>query len=158
MCVVLPVKIRTMALSSPSSSSSSPPGKKKSFAILVTGSPFPEVVKKHGDFTQRFLGLLSESEREERGRERGEEWDAFRVFEGESHGDLSKYDGIVVTGSKFDAHAQDQWILDLIGEIRACHEREQRILGVCFGHQVRRLSGQSIRPVNANQTSHSGSF
>ena len=104
------------------------------------------------------LGLLSESEREERGRERGEEWDAFRVFEGESHGDLSKYDGIDVTGSKFDAHAQDQWILDLIGEIRACHEREQRILGVCFGHQVRRLSGQSIRPVNANQTSHSGSF
>jgi len=116
------------------------PGGKK-YAILVCGDPVAPVLAKHGDFESRFVRLLSSEGGE------GEQWDAFRVFDGEVCADLASYDGVVVTGSKFDAHGDNPWILDLMRDLRECHRRQQRLLGVCFGHQVlaRALGGEVSR-------------
>ncbi|QDZ24080.1 class I glutamine amidotransferase [Chloropicon primus] len=113
---------------------------RRKYAILVTGEPLPEVMDKHGDFEKRFKRLLAEDGAEE-------SWDAFKVFRGERCVSLGDYDGVVVTGSKFDAHGQDAWIADLMADLRACHERRQRVLGICFGHQVlaRSLGGKVER-------------
>ena len=102
------------------------------YAVLVTGDPLAEVMESHGNFAECFERLLSD-------RDGGddERWDAYRVFEGERcPRNLGEYDGVVVTGSKFDAHGEDAWIIELMRELRECHERRQRVLGICFGHQV----------------------
>lgn len=44
--------------------------------------------------------------------------------------------GICVTGSKRDAYAKDEWNLKLQALLRTAFDRQQRILGICFGCQV----------------------
>ena len=72
---------------------------KRAHDAMVTGDPLAEVMESHGDFAECFERLLSD-------RDGGddERWDAYRVFEGERcPRNLGEYDGVVVTGSKFDA-------------------------------------------------------
>ena len=44
--------------------------------------------------------------------------------------------GIILTGSRHDAYATDEWNLKLRELIRTAHSRQQRILGHCFGCQI----------------------
>ena len=44
--------------------------------------------------------------------------------------------GIVITGSKHDAFADDAWIVKLRRCIREQAKLGQRILGICFGAQL----------------------
>lgn len=44
--------------------------------------------------------------------------------------------GICVTGSKHDAYAKNEWNLKLQKLLRTCFDRQQRILGICFGCQT----------------------
>ena len=46
------------------------------------------------------------------------------------------YDGVVVTGSRASAYADEPWIHDTREWVRTAHERGLPILGVCFGHQL----------------------
>jgi GMP synthase-like glutamine amidotransferase len=43
---------------------------------------------------------------------------------------------ICVTGSKHDAYAKDEWNLKLQELLRTAFDRQQRILGICFGCQT----------------------
>ena len=43
---------------------------------------------------------------------------------------------ICVTGSKHDAYAKNDWNLKLQKLLRTCFDRQQRILGICFGCQT----------------------
>eukprot|EP01026_Neomeris_dumetosa_P083968 TRINITY_DN9794_c0_g1_i14.p2 TRINITY_DN9794_c0_g1~~TRINITY_DN9794_c0_g1_i14.p2 ORF type:complete len:244 (-),score=40.46 TRINITY_DN9794_c0_g1_i14:1012-1677(-) len=65
-------------------------------------------------------------------------WDYFFVFEGQFPSDdqLSEYDAIIVTGSRYDSFADEPWIVKLKETLKGAHERKQRILGICFGHQL----------------------
>lgn len=71
-------------------------------------------------------------------REEGENWDLFRVVEGQFPNieDLDKYDGFVISGSPYDAYAHDLWILRLCFLLRTLDAMQKRVLGICFGHQV----------------------
>ena len=44
--------------------------------------------------------------------------------------------GLVITGSAADSFAQERWITKLRKSLTAASERRQRILAICFGHQL----------------------
>eukprot|EP00899_Mesostigma_viride_P006657 jgi/Mesvir1/15993/Mv08299-RA.1 len=119
-----PGRMHATAVSSPNYQAAA-----KRFAILVTGYPSPEIIQRFGDYGSMFEGLL---------RGENEIWDRFSVVEGvfPPLDALDSYDGFVVTGSKHDAHKNDEWIVRLRKLLADAHERRKRILGICFGHQV----------------------
>ncbi|KAI9767973.1 MAG: hypothetical protein M1840_005285 [Geoglossum simile] len=70
-------------------------------------------------------------------------WD---VVHTRSYPQLESLDGILVSGSRFNAFDDDPWILDLIDFISEAFARQARLIGVCFGHQIiARALGSDIR-------------
>ncbi|GAQ87834.1 Predicted glutamine synthetase [Klebsormidium nitens] len=120
-----------------STGQASAPGR---YAIFITGHASPYTEEKYGGYGQLLETLL---------REPGEEWERFVVLEGKfpTAEQLAKFDGFVLTGSRHDAHAGEPWILQLIDVLKEAFAKKQRILGVCFGHQVlcRALGGTTGR-------------
>lgn len=97
--------------------------------------------KAYGGYYNVFVAALGG------GAEEGEErWDCFRVIGGEfpAAEDLATYDGFVVSGSPRDAHGDEPWVRRLCALLRTLHAMRERVLGVCFGHQVlcRALGGR----------------
>ena len=97
------------------------------FVIFQTGDSSAYTRARYGTYGDLFLDLLKED---------GHHWEVVDVTRGEYPEDLPTYDGVVVTGSVADAHGRDPWILALNQCLAACHDRGQKILGVCFGHQA----------------------
>ncbi|KAI9369370.1 class I glutamine amidotransferase-like protein [Aspergillus egyptiacus] len=63
--------------------------------------------------------------------------------------EFDAFDGLLITGSVFDAHADNPWILDLLALLRTLWITRPafRFVGVCFGHQLlARLLGGTVGP------------
>ncbi|KAL3427508.1 glutamine amidotransferase-like protein C13C5.04-like protein 3 [Phlyctema vagabunda] len=63
--------------------------------------------------------------------------------------DVGGLDAVLLTGSKYDAHGDDEWILKLIDWIRTVWKKHphMRFSGVCFGHQILcRALGSTVEP------------
>ncbi|KAK0120427.1 hypothetical protein ONS96_010643 [Cadophora gregata f. sp. sojae] len=63
--------------------------------------------------------------------------------------DVGEIDAVLITGSKYDAHGDDEWILKLVQWIRAAWKKypDMRFSGVCFGHQILcRALGSKVEP------------
>ncbi|KAK7432150.1 hypothetical protein QQZ08_001442 [Neonectria magnoliae] len=63
------------------------------------------------------------------------------------------YDGLLITGSMYDAHADNPWILDLLQLLKELWTKRPdfRFTGVCFGHQLlSRLLGGTVGPSPTN--------
>ncbi|OAA53119.1 Glutamine amidotransferase type 1 [Akanthomyces lecanii RCEF 1005] len=59
------------------------------------------------------------------------------------------YHGLLITGSMFDAHGNNQWILDLLTLLKELwlSRPDFHFTGVCFGHQLlSRLLGGKVAP------------
>ncbi|KAG0582537.1 hypothetical protein M758_3G066700 [Ceratodon purpureus] len=114
--------------------------KPRRFAVLTTGHAAEYCVNKYGGYGPMFITMLSDP---------GEIWDEYFVVDGQfpSLEELQKYDGFVVTGSRHDAHADEEWIERLCGVLQRIHEMKKKSLCVCFGHQVvsRALGGKTGR-------------
>lgn len=110
------------------------------FAVLTTGHGAPYCEQKYGGYGPMFIKMLSDP---------GEEWDEYFVVEGQfpDPNELHKYDGFVVTGSRHDAHGNEEWIEKLCGVLQQLHDMKKKSLCVCFGHQVlsRALGGKTGR-------------
>ena len=104
-----------------------------SYAVLQCGEDSAYVRDAYGGYFNVFRALLEEG---------GERWRVYRAVRGElpTEAEAAGIDGFVVSGSCSDAHADDPWILALLGLIRRQHAAGKRVLGVCFGHQVRAIS------------------
>ncbi|KAM7508369.1 hypothetical protein LguiA_018822 [Lonicera macranthoides] len=104
------------------------------FAII---NQFSALVLRDSEYVKKVYGGYFNVFVEAFGEE-GERWDLFRVVEGEfpNKDDLQHYDGFVVSGSPYDAYANDSWILELCVLLQTLDSMQKKVLGICFGHQV----------------------
>ncbi|KAJ3687091.1 hypothetical protein LUZ61_016255 [Rhynchospora tenuis] len=112
----------------------------KTFGVLLCAEDSDFVKKTYGGYFGVFSGLLAEE---------GEDWRLYRAVRGElPRGDeIDQFDGFVVTGSCSDAHGNDAWILNLVDLLKNLVEKQKKVLGICFGHQIlcRALGGKTGR-------------
>lgn len=103
------------------------------FAVLLCAEDSEYVKKKYGGYFGVFVRMLAEE---------GETWDVFHVARGEfpDDDDVGSYDGYVITGSCNDAHGNDVWICKLIALLKQLDSLRKKVLGICFGHQVRAIT------------------
>ncbi|XP_042503048.1 gamma-glutamyl peptidase 3-like [Macadamia integrifolia] len=112
-------------------------GEQKRFCMLMAVRDSDYVKKVYGGYFNVFLKAFAE---------KGEQWDFFRVVDGEfpDMDDLHKYHGFVISGSPSDAYGNELWILKLCFLLETLDAMEKKVLGICFGHQVlcRALGGK----------------
>ena len=61
---------------------------------------------------------------------------AIRCFEGEALPEPEAFDGYVISGSRYSVYEDLPWIKSLQQFVVACWQRNVRMVGVCFGHQL----------------------
>jgi GMP synthase-like glutamine amidotransferase len=64
------------------------------------------------------------------------EIDVFVARDGQFPHDWAAYDAVVLTGSRADAFGDDAWVQRLREHISERLAAGQRLLGICFGHQL----------------------
>ncbi|ERN07122.1 hypothetical protein AMTR_s00019p00113820 [Amborella trichopoda] len=101
----------------------------KRFALLQACKDSDYVKKRYGGYFNVFFDAYGEE---------GQRWDLYRVVDGEfpETEELEKYEGFVITGSAFDAHGNELWILRLCLLLRTLNAMQKKVLGICFGLQV----------------------
>ena len=127
--------------------------KPKRYAIFICGPHLPNSV---GDYGDMFIRLLST-------KNDNIIFDKFIVYNSSSLPSFAHivtyYDGIFLTGSRFDAHSDDKWCVELRALIRSIYEYNLKehaevdktkiikMIGICFGHQLiaHALNGKSGR-------------
>ena len=70
------------------------------------------------------------------GVEPAPEFTIFNCREGEYPEDVHAYDCYITTGSKASVYDDEAWIKRLIEFIRELDEKQCKLIGICFGHQL----------------------
>ncbi|KAI9258506.1 class I glutamine amidotransferase-like protein [Sporodiniella umbellata] len=120
-------------------------------ALLVCDVPIPEVLEKSGNYREMFpkvFGLAAQNLQIQL------TWEFFDVVEEQNYPSpldiqQKKYDAIMITGSKHNAHDFDAWIVKLVEFVKTTQQayHDLKWVGICFGHQIiaRALGGISNR-------------
>jgi len=115
--------------------------------VLETDEPHPETQDRKGSFGQIFSEVFSKA---------GDNHDPPLGVETEMHYVVNDPDNghyghvpsaaeidpsitaILITGSMYDAHGSDPWILKLLDQLESLWKErpDMRFSGVCFGHQI----------------------
>ena len=95
--------------------------------ILQTGRTPEEMRDKHGDYDDLFRKLLGG---------RGFDFDTYPVLDGVFPNSPEDADGWLITGSRFGAYEDHDWIPPLEEFLRRTYAKGVPIIGVCFGHQI----------------------
>lgn len=105
-------------------------GDGRRYALLQAAKDSDYVKKFHGGYLNVFAAALGGE---------GEKWDVFHVVDGEfpAPDDLHRYEGFVVSGSPHDAYGSECWVQELCFLLQTLFAMKKKVLGVCFGHQVR---------------------
>jgi GMP synthase-like glutamine amidotransferase len=111
-------------------------------ALLVCDTPLPEVVEKYGDYTKQYALVFNKAASN---KDLAITWEFFDVVDAQEYPSLQeiknkKYDAIVVTGSKHNAHDNTPWILKLVDFLQTVQKEPYtqavKLVGICFGHQA----------------------
>ena len=88
-----------------------------------------DVAGAHGDYPELFAGLL---------RTGGLDADlvTYDLQEDGAPTDLGGHDGWIISGSISSAYDDEPWIRDLEDLCRTLLDRDEPVVGICFGHQV----------------------
>lgn len=105
--------------------------KQMKIGILQTGRTPEQLRQKHGDYNDMFISLLGG---------RGFEFETYPVLDGVFPKNTTQADGWLITGSRFSAYDDLQWIRRLKEFLREAYQKGVPIVGVCFGHQVLALA------------------
>lgn len=102
----------------------------KRFALLMAARDSDYVKANYGGYYNVFVAAYGDQ---------GERWDLFRVIDGEfpCSADICKYDAFIISGSPHDAYGDEPWVMELCGLLQKLDSMRKRVLGICFGHQVR---------------------
>jgi len=103
------------------------PTKKIRLGILQTGAVPEELADNYSDYNQLFVDLLGPGEFDYR------HW---AVLYGEKPDSIDAADAWLITGSKFGAYEDLDWIPPLEELIRQAYAADQPMVGICFGHQI----------------------
>ncbi len=97
--------------------------------ILQTGDAPVELKDQYGDYSDMFVGLLGAHHEDFT-------FNVYRVLHNEFPAQPDVCDGWLITGSKFSAFEDQDWIHALKDFVRKVAKADQPLLGVCFGHQL----------------------
>jgi GMP synthase (glutamine-hydrolysing) len=95
--------------------------------ILQTGHAPQDLLGEFGDYNGMFETLLGG---------RGFDFDTYRVVDGQFPSGAEAADGWLITGSRYGAYEEHDWIPPLEDLIRTIHAQGRPLIGVCFGHQI----------------------
>lgn len=97
--------------------------------ILKTDTVRAEWVPSFGEYPDMFMALLGELDP-------GLEFTVYDVEQGEYPADIDEVDAYLITGSKSSVYDGKPWIATLEEFIRQLQQRQKKLVGICFGHQV----------------------
>lgn len=95
--------------------------------ILQTGLAPDELAPDHGEYPEMFEALLSG---------RGFQFQTYNVLTDKVPTSAEQADGWLITGSKYGAYEDHDWIKPLESLIRDIYIKKIPLIGVCFGHQI----------------------
>lgn len=95
--------------------------------ILQTGQVLVRMQSAHGDYGDIYKNMLAGH---------GFEFEVFAALDGVLPKTVNDADGWIITGSKFSAYGEYDWIAALEEFLRQAYQADVPIVGVCFGHQI----------------------
>jgi len=98
-------------------------------ALLECDHTDPELRGIDGDYADMFTTLLAR-------HAPTLELTRFDLIGGDALPRLDAFDAYLVTGSRLDAVAGDEWIQELAAFLRLAHRERTPTVGICFGHQL----------------------
>jgi len=96
-------------------------------AVLQTGRAPENLRVDHGDYDAMCKALLGLSDAEA---------ETFAVLDGLFPEAPERFDALLITGSRHGVYEGHDWIAPLEDIIRAAYGRGQKMIGICFGHQI----------------------
>jgi len=100
--------------------------------ILETDILRPQLIDKYKSYGIMFQQLFSR-------QPLAASFHCFNVVEGHYPNDSERFDAYLITGSKADSFGQDDWIDKLRTYLLSRYQNGDKLLGVCFGHQLMAL-------------------
>ncbi|WP_372876329.1 amidotransferase [Pseudomonas sp.] len=100
-----------------------------SICILETDHIRPELVEQYRGYGWMFQQLFAQ-------QPIAAEFEVFNVIQGQYPDAGRRYDAYLITGSKYDSFGDDPWLQVLRGYVLARYAAGDKLLGICFGHQL----------------------
>lgn len=97
--------------------------------ILETDNLRPELIDQYQSYGRMFERLFAQ-------QPLAAEFTLYNVVEGHYPAADARYDAYLVTGSKADSFGSDPWIQTLKTYLLERYQAGDKLLGICFGHQL----------------------
>ncbi len=106
--------------------------------ILICGRPPEELSQRFKGYDLMFADLLAG---------RGFTFASYAVLDGEFPGSVTDCAGWLITGSRYGAYEDHDWIPPLEDFLRKAYAAAVPIVGICFGHQIlaQALGGKVVK-------------